>query len=184
MNSDMPTAQHASESPLTGRQLKLIRRWLGLQLGPFAELTSEAQATIARREQYNVAVGGPTGALLLVLNYLYGLHDGPHGDKVEALRHILENDPTRRHFVGRFGAAALIDMLRDHEIPIGPLVKRVQDWIEQDHRQAVERVTTSQLQRTAGLSSSMIAGLVAGVVGGLSWAWLKGYFSTGKTRKK
>ena len=64
----MATARTDTELPLTGGQLKVIRRWLGLQLGPFAELTSEGQATIARREQHDSRVTGATGALLNSIN--------------------------------------------------------------------------------------------------------------------
>ena len=175
----MATKRSEVVGPLTGGQLRVIRRWLGLQLAPFAELTSEGQATIARREQHNKDVTGPAGALLVVLNYLYELRKGAQAEKVEQLRQILVEDPTRRHFIGRFGAAALVEMVRDSGIPMKALEKRIQAWCEVDHQATVKRVTANQLKRTSGLNESMIAGLVAGVLTGLSWAWLKSYFASG-----
>ena len=91
-----PGAEKTSER-LSGRRQKVLRQWLGLTLPQFAEMTPESTATHSRREQQNALLTGPTGALVLVLDYLYTLREGAEREQVEPLRQLLATDPTRRH---------------------------------------------------------------------------------------
>src|SRR5215204_3770330 len=130
---------------LSGQQQKALRQWLGLSLPQFADMTGESTATHSRREQHDVALTGPTGALVLVLDYCWGLHEGRTRTQVGSLRQLLVNDPARRHFIGRFGAAALMQMMHEAEIPIEPLSELVQAWCAYDHKREIERTATPQL---------------------------------------
>jgi len=162
---------------LSGKRQKELRHWLELPLPQYAEMTSESTATHSRREQEDVPLTGPTEALLLVLDYLYGLHEGPERKKVETLRQLLKADSTRRHFIGRFGAAALTQMMQDAGLSIEPLSVRIQAWCKRDHQQTVERTAGMQLQRMIGLSGAAVGSVVGAALAGISWTWLAHLFS-------
>ncbi|MBI3246535.1 MAG: hypothetical protein HYZ50_08520 [Deltaproteobacteria bacterium] len=95
---------------------------------------------------------------MLVLDYLYALREGEDREKVEQLRQLLATDPTRRHFLGRFGARGLLHMMQKVGLALPPLQERIQTWCEQDLQRHVERATSAQLQQTAGLKDSVIGG--------------------------
>jgi len=174
----------ASEVRLTGHHQKRLRQWLELNLPQFATMTTESTATHSRREQLDAPLAGSTAALVLVLNYLYELREGKEREKIEQLRQRLATDPTRRHFLGRFGAGGLWQMIQEVGLPLQPLLDRVQRWCEQDLQQQVERAATTQLQQTAGLRNFAIGGLIGAALAGLSWAWLQQVFTSPKTKSK
>jgi hypothetical protein len=157
---------------LTGQRQKALRQWLGLALPQFAELTPESTATHSRREQQDAPLTGPTGAVVLVLDYLYGLRAGPEQARVEKVRALLVNDPTRRHFIGRFGAAALVRMMEEAGLPIVSLSERIQAWCAYDHKQTIERTAAPQLQKTIGLSRGIFTEILGTAVGAITWAWI------------
>jgi hypothetical protein len=162
---------------LSGQRQKLLRQWLGLALPQFAELTPESTATHSRRETEDAPLTGPTSALVLVLEYVYGLREGPARAQVEQVRALLVNDPTRRHFIGRFGAAALMLIIQDTGLSIAPLLAQVQEWCQRDHRQTIERTTAAQLQRAIGFSSVAIGSVVGAALAEMSWNWLAQLFT-------
>jgi hypothetical protein len=180
----MPLQNASGEVRLTGHYQKRLRQWLALNLPQFAAMTTESTATHSRREQQNTPLAGSTAALVLVLDYLYELRGGKEHDKIEQLRQQLATDPTRRHFLGRFGAGGLLQMIQEAGLPLHPLLDRVQAWCEQDLQQQVERTATTQLQQTAGLRNFAIGGLVGAALAGLSWAWLQQVFTSPKTKSK
>jgi hypothetical protein len=149
-----------------------------LTLPQFAEMTTESAATLSRREQQpdSDLVPGPTSALLLILSYLYELREGLYAEKVEQLRQKLATDPALRHFIGRFGAAALFVPVQTRGIPFDPLLEQVQSWIETDYSRLVERTTAAHLHKKVGeVENAVLAGVltaaVATVVGAIAW-WI------------
>jgi hypothetical protein len=150
-----------------------------LTLPQFASMTTESTATHSRREQHNAPLRGATGALVLVLTHLYQLRVGPEHEKVEQLRRLLVTDPTRRHFIGRFGAGALLLMMEEAGLPLSDLLAGVQTWCEQDHREAVKRAAAAQLQRTTGLklNATLLGGILTTAVAAISWAWVQEFSS-------
>jgi len=163
---------------LSGGRQRQLREWLGLTLPQFAAMTTESMATHSRREQHDAPLTGPTEALVLILDYLYELREGPEREKVAQLQQQLATDPTRRHFLGRFGAAVLMRMMQDAGLPSESLSERVQLWCEQDHQQALEKAATGQLQKTVGFDVTFLGGLLAAAVAGLSWAWVESFLSS------
>lgn len=180
----MPQQNLAAHIPLSGRHQKHLRQWLELTLPQFATMTTESPATHSRREQLDAGVAGPTAALVLVLDYLYELREGEESAKVEQLRQLLATDPTRRHFLGRFGAGGLLQMMQEVGLALLPLLERIQAWCEQDLQRHVERATSAQLQQMAGLKDFAIGGLIGAALAGLSWAWVQHVFSPSQPKKK
>lgn len=169
---------------LSGHQQKQLRQWLALNLSQFAAMTAESTATHSRREQLDAPLAGPTAALMLMLDYLYELREGSENTKIEQIRQLLATDPTRRHFLGRFGAGGLLQMMQEVGLALPPLLERVQTWCEQDLQQQVERTTTAQLQQTAGLKDFALGGLIGAALAGLSWAWVQNVFTQTKPKAK